>query len=88
VRRSNGVFKGYMGYLPNPNIFPMSYVIVEAYVRNMFTTMAERDQEIVCTLRGSNSDPVRLRVVQWVAEYAKARGLKNYIAGQVNAASR
>jgi hypothetical protein len=45
-------------------------------------------QEIVCTLRGSNSDPVRLRVVQWVAEYAKARGLKNYIAGQVNAASR
>lgn len=88
VRRSNGVFKGYMGYLQNPNIFPMTYTIVEAYVRNMFNTMSHRDHEIVCTLRGSNSDPVRQRVRQWVEEYGKARGRKDVIAGQVNSASR
>ena len=77
-----------MGYLSQPEILPMTYTIVEAYVRNMFNTMANRDLEIVCTLRGSNHDPVRLRVRQWVEEYAKSRALKNYVAGQVNSASR
>jgi hypothetical protein len=77
-----------MGYLTDPTIFPMTYTIAEAYVKNLFTTMSQRELEIVCTLRGSNSDPVRLRVRQWVEEYAKARGVKNYVAGQINSASR
>ncbi len=88
MRRHDGAFKGYMPYLPNPEVLPMTYTIVEAYVRNTFNTLSHRDIDLVCTLRGSNHDPVRLRVRQWVEEYAVARGVKNYVAGQVNSASR
>jgi hypothetical protein len=77
-----------MDYIPNPNIFPMTYTIADAYVKNVFTPLAQRDLELVCTLRGSNSDMVRLRVRQWMEEYARARGLKNYVVGQVNDDSR
>jgi hypothetical protein len=88
VRRHDGAFKGYMGYLDNPAVLPMTYPVAEAYVRPQFNMMRGRDLDIVCTLRGSASDPTRLRVRQWVDEYAKARGVKKVVAGQVNHASR
>jgi hypothetical protein len=50
-----------MNYLQNPRILPMTYTIVEAYVKTGFNMMRDRNLEIVCTLRGSHSDPVRLR---------------------------
>ena len=53
-------------------------------MKNNFNMLSDRDMELLCTLRGSNSDPVRLRVRQWVAEYAKARGIKKYSTGQVD----
>jgi hypothetical protein len=88
VRRHNGQFKGYMGYVTNTNVLPMTYTVVEAYVKTAFNMMRDRNLDIVCTLRGSNGDPTRLRVRQWVEEYAKARGVQKYVAGQVNHASR
>jgi hypothetical protein len=51
----------YMGYVNHPNVFPMSYTVVEAYVKTVFNKMVDRNLDIVCTLRGSNSDPTRLR---------------------------
>jgi hypothetical protein len=77
-----------MEYLNNPSILPMTYPIAEAYVRPQFNMMRGRDLDIVCTLRGSNFDPTRLRVRQWVEEFVRARGVTKYVAGQVNHASR
>jgi len=88
VQRKSGIFKQYMGYLQRPDILPMTYTIAEAYVRNSFPLVKERELDIVSTLRGSNADPVRLRVRQWVQEYCQARGLTKYVAGEVNHASR
>eukprot|EP01035_Chromulina_nebulosa_P029351 gene29351-38887_t len=88
VRRSNGIFHGYMNYLTNVRVLPMTYTIMEAYVRNSFMQASERDQEILCTLRGSSHDPVRLRVRQWVKEYSKARGISRFAAQEKNSASR
>ena len=88
VRRANGVFGGYMGYSSQANLFPMTYTIADAYVRPQYKPFKARTIPILCTLRGSNWDPVRLRVRQWVEEYGKARGLKNVVAGQINSASR
>lgn len=89
VKRIAGEFKHYMNYFKaKSGIFPMTYTIMEAYVRNSFTRIANRDYDIVCTLRGSKQDPARLRVQEWVKEYGESRHLKNYIAGQVNHASR
>ena len=152
VQRHDGEFKGYKRYLSNGNILPMTYTIVEAYVKTAFSMMRERDLEIVCTLRGSSADPTRTRwdletssqlwnhrhqhdylcttffffsssvpsssfltayqtmctilyvtltwrlflfysllfpppllsVRDWVEQYSKARGIKNYVAGQVH----
>lgn len=53
--------QNFMNYLQNPRILPMTYTIVEAYVKTGFNMMRDRNLEIVCTLRGSHSDPVRLR---------------------------
>ena len=88
VRRQNGHFQGYMGYLPRMDVLPMTYTIADAYVRPNFNLAVNRDLEILCTLRGSNADPVRLRVRQWVQEYAKARGVTSYSAGELNSDSR
>ena len=87
VRRQNGIFKSFMPYLSNPNVFPMTYTMAEAYLRLKYNFMSARDLDVVCTLRGSHHDPVRLRVREWVDEYVKARGLKA-VAGEVNSASR
>jgi hypothetical protein len=84
VQRHDGKFKGYMNYVrERPKVLPMTYIIAEAYVKPEFTTIRDRDYEIVCTLRGSKHDPTRLRVRQWVEEYAKSRSVQKYIAGQV-----
>jgi hypothetical protein len=88
VSRGNGIFKKYMDYIHKPTILPMTYPIAEAYVRNKFTLMKDRDVEITTTLRGSKSDPCRQRVRQWVEEYCRARGVKKFVAGEVNHASR
>jgi hypothetical protein len=63
VHRHDGAFKGYMGYVEHPNVLPMTYTIAEAYVKSAFTTMSQRTFDLVCTLRGSNWDPTRLRYV-------------------------
>lgn len=88
VSRQNGIFHGYMPYVSRGNIFPMTYTTAEAYIKLQYNKFANRDLEIVCTLRGSNHDPVRLRVREWIEEYVRARGIKKAIAGQINAASR
>jgi hypothetical protein len=77
-----------MDYLNNPNVLPMTYIVAEAYVKTQFNLLASRDYELVCTLRGSAHDPTRLRVREWVEQYARARGLKKFVAGEVNSASR
>lgn len=72
-----------MGYVThNPNIFPMTYPLGEAYVRPTFPVMEERDLEIVCTLRENHGDQVRGRVKSWVNEYAQISGL-SVKAGEV-----
>lgn len=90
VRRSNGIFHGYMNYLSSLAVLPMSYSIMEAYVRSEYLVHAKRDVELLCTLRGSSHDPVRLRVRNWVKEYAESRGIPKeaYRAGEVDFASR
>jgi hypothetical protein len=44
VNRQAGRFKGYMNYLyKNSDVFPMTYPIGEAYVKNVFNKVADRD---------------------------------------------
>lgn len=88
VRRDDGIFGGYMGYMTQPQLFPMTYTVADAYVRTRYQMYAQRKIDILCTLRGSNWDPVRQRIREWVEEYGKARGLPNVIAGQINSESR
>jgi len=88
VRRHNGRFGGYMGYAKRVDVLPMTYTIADAYVSPRFYRQADRDTEILCTLRPQKRDPNRARVSQWVAEYAQARGVKNVVDKQVNGASR
>ena len=78
-----------MNYLKRNDVLPMTYTIAEAYVKNTFNMIDKRDFEIVCTLRGSKDhDPTRLRIREWIQEYVQARGIKKYVAGQLNGDSR
>ena len=90
VRRSDGKFVGYMPYLlKHSGVLPMTYTIADAYVRPKFNFLKDRQYEVVTTLRGHASDPVRARVRGFVEEYCKERNLgKKCILGQVNGASR
>ena len=88
VQRGDGIFQRYMGYLQREDVLPMTYTIMEAYVRSDFNLLPARNIDIVCTLRGGPADPARDRVRRWVEEYGKSRELKSYIAGEVNHASR
>lgn len=88
VRRHHGHFEGYMGYLHREEIFPMTYTIMEAYIRTTFNRHRDRPFDIVSTLRGGPGDPARDRAVKWVMEYGKSRELKKWVAGQVNHESR
>lgn len=89
VKRQAGEFLKYMNYFEEKrDIFPMTYTIMESYVKPDFNLVDKRDYELVCTLRGSKQDPARKRVQDWVQEYATTRKLGKYIGGQVNHASR
>lgn len=88
VKRENGDFNGYLNYVHRPNVFPMTYTIAEAYVRPKYLPLDRRDTQILCTLRGHGGDPVRQRVREWTAQYAKARGVTKYRTGEVNSDSR
>jgi hypothetical protein len=88
VSRHRGIFQGYMRYVTNGNVFPMTYPSGDIYVRPRYNSFDSRDLEIVCTLRGSNHDPVRLRVREWIEEYVRARGIKQAVAGEINHESR
>lgn len=85
VRRRDGVFQGYP-HLVQRSVYPMTYAVAEAYIPHVFNH--QREIDILCTLRGSKHMSTRLRAQEWVAEYGKARGVKNYVSGQVNTASR
>ena len=58
VKRRNGNFNGFLGYVKYKNVFPLSYPIAEAYVRTTLIPLLERELLIACTLRGSAGDPV------------------------------
>lgn len=88
VKRSNGQFQGYMSYLSNMNILPMTYPVAEAYLKPRTLPMAQRALEIVCSLRGGDHDPTRRRVKDYVVEYGKSRRITNIVAGEVSSASR
>lgn len=83
VKRQNGVFKGYMKYLLNMNILPMTYPVAEAYIKPKAIPIPQRALEIVCTLRGGGYDPTRKRVREFVEEYGKTREIVNIIAGML-----
>ena len=58
---------------PNTHTLSIDHPVADAYVKKEFNMMKGRDLDIVCTLRGSNHDPTRLRVrsvCPWVEEYA------------------
>ena len=90
MQRKNGIFKGVKSYAKDLRrfVFPMTYMILEAYVNPEFPLRSIRDYEIVSTLRGGSFDPTRLRVRQFVEEYCRARGVSKFVAGEFNHASR
>eukprot|EP01041_Mallomonas_annulata_P001756 gene1756-3391_t len=88
VKRHDGAFLGFLNYVKRSHVLPMTYSIADAYVRNTYQPFAARDIDLLCSLRGSSGDPVRLRVRQWVEDYGKSRKLKNFKAGQINSQSR
>eukprot|EP01031_Cornospumella_fuschlensis_P028096 gene28096-33928_t len=89
VRRHDGHFKGYMPYLNNMQILPLTYPVAEAYLHPVFKPTAARSLEIVCSLRGGKADPTRQRVKEFIQEYARTRNITaKVIAGEINHASR
>lgn len=88
VRRKAGDFHAYMNYATRRDVLPMTYPLAKAYIRDSFPLWKNRNIEILCTLRGSKQDPARLRVSQWLKEYAASRGIKNATLNEVNYASR
>ena len=64
----------------------MTYPAANAYIKNPYSShssggssssnsgeKSKRILQIVCTLRGSKHDPSRLRIQQWIREYAVSR---------------
>jgi hypothetical protein len=80
VVRKKGIFQ-YFPHLTRPDFYPITYSLAEAYLRPKFNF--KREMEIVCTLRGSKTQPARLRVQTWVEEYAKDRKVERAVVGQV-----
>jgi hypothetical protein len=80
VVRKGGIFQ-YFPHLTRPDFYPITYSLAEAYLRPKFNF--KREMEIVCTLRGSKTQPARLRVQTWVEEYAKERKVDRAVVGQV-----
>ncbi len=88
THRPSGKSIGYMPYLSNPEVHPLTYTIADNYVRNYYNNYDNRTHAFVCTLRGSPKDTTRLRVKQWSAQYGSSRGLSNYVAGEINRSNR
>jgi hypothetical protein len=90
VKRQDGVFKHFMHYLPQPNVFPMTYPMAEIYIRPRYKPYQERSMEILCSLRALPADPTRTRVKKWIDEYLSLNPLiaNRSASGQVNQASR
>ncbi len=53
----------------------MVYAASDAYHKGIFEAAAARPRPIVCSLRCSDRQPTRCRVVGWVATLVKAMGL-------------
>lgn len=85
VLRGDGHFRGYP-HLQKPNFFPMVYAIAEAYTQQDF--VFKRSIDVLCTLRGSKQMATRLRVQEWMKEYAAQRNISNAVLGEVDHASR
>ena len=79
---------GYVNRERHEMILPMTYTIAEAYVKSAYQPIKRRQIDLLCTLRGSNQDPTRLRIRQWVQEYAVARAVPKFHAGELNSESR
>jgi hypothetical protein len=89
VKRHDGVFKHYMNYVTHANVFPMAYIVAEAYIRHTFKHFDERPIELICSLRAIPSDPTRTRVKTWVDEYIQTRQLTGKaFSGEINHANR
>ena len=65
-------------------------VKVDQKVFQSKSSPTKRVLQVLCTLRGSRGDPNRLRIQQWVQEYAKTRNIskENWVAHQINHESR
>jgi hypothetical protein len=81
----NGKFLDYP-HLNKVDVYPISYAISETYTQDIFNF--DRDIEFVCTLRGHKAESSRLRVQNWVTEYAQDRQVKNSITSAINKGSR
>lgn len=80
VRRNDGIFTVYP-HLKQRDVFPLTYSVAEAYLPHAFNF--HREIEILCTLRGHVRMPTRLRVQQWVGQYAIEKNVSNVITSQV-----
>jgi hypothetical protein len=80
VRRLDGDFKRYP-HFSQPDVYPMTYAIAEAYIPTEFNL--EREIDILCTLRGTKAMTTRMRTQTWVAEYGVARNIKQIVTSQV-----
>lgn len=83
VHRKDGKFLRYP-FLLKKDFFPMVYSIADSYVRPQFNK--ERSLLLTCTLRGDMKyQPSRLRVLEWVHEYANKHELPldRVVIGQV-----
>jgi hypothetical protein len=80
VRRLDGDFKRYP-HFAQPDVYPMTYSIAEAYLPTHFNF--QREIDILCTLRGTKAMTTRMRVQTWVAEYGVSREIKQIVTEQV-----
>lgn len=80
IRRLDGDFKRYP-HFSQPDVFPMTYSIAEAYIPKEFNF--QREIDILCTLRGTKAMTTRMRAQTWVAEYGVSRNIKQIVTSQV-----
>ena len=80
VARRDGKFLSHP-HLSQPDVYPITYALAEAYVSPSYNF--QRAIDILCTLRGSSKMVTRMRVQEWIAEYAKSRNVVNAITEQV-----
>ena len=82
VKRHDGIFQGFP-HLKKPDVFPLTYSIMESYIQSPMRL--KREIGILCTLRGSQQMPTRMRVQKSVQKYIDARPeeLSTSVASQV-----